>query len=162
MTVNYSTCGSEAGVAVKVGLVSGHGNGSSYAFLEDAIIKVTYQGAVAVDNFKYYGADTGTYDGANRQYGDTFWVIDTTNKIVDFYCLMGQYARIQMTPAKRVTYSTGGTITQSTSCTVYSSGEKIWANNSEFMQKSDITYGTTDLTAGTSALETGKLYFVYE
>ena len=24
------------------------------------------------------------------------------------------------------------------------------------------TYGTTDLTAGTSALETGKLYFVYE
>lgn len=24
------------------------------------------------------------------------------------------------------------------------------------------TYGTSDLTAGTSALETGKLYFVYE
>jgi hypothetical protein len=24
------------------------------------------------------------------------------------------------------------------------------------------TYGTTDLTAGTSTLETGKLYFVYE
>lgn len=24
------------------------------------------------------------------------------------------------------------------------------------------TYGTTDLTAGTSELETGKLYFVYE
>ena len=24
------------------------------------------------------------------------------------------------------------------------------------------TYGTTDLTAGTSSLETGKLYFVYE
>lgn len=24
------------------------------------------------------------------------------------------------------------------------------------------SYGTTDLTAGTSALETGKLYFVYE
>lgn len=24
------------------------------------------------------------------------------------------------------------------------------------------TYGTTDLTAGTSPLETGKLYFVYE
>ena len=27
---------------------------------------------------------------------------------------------------------------------------------------SDYTYGTTDLTAGSSALETGKLYFVYE
>ena len=26
----------------------------------------------------------------------------------------------------------------------------------------DYSYGTTDLTAGTSALETGKLYFVYE
>lgn len=25
-----------------------------------------------------------------------------------------------------------------------------------------ITYGTTDLTAGTSALETGKIYLVYE
>ena len=24
------------------------------------------------------------------------------------------------------------------------------------------TYGTTDLTAGSSSLETGKLYFVYE
>ena len=28
--------------------------------------------------------------------------------------------------------------------------------------RSQITYGTEDLTAGESALETGKLYFVYE
>lgn len=138
MTVNYSTCGSENGVAIKVGMVSGHGNGSSYAFLQDAIIKVTHTGDAAVDNFKYYGADAGTYDSATRQYGDIFWVIDTTNKIVDFYCLMGQYARIQMTPYKRVTYSTGGTITQYTSATVYSSGTKVWANNSEFAMLSDI------------------------
>lgn len=138
MTVNYSTCGSEAGVAVKLGMVSGHGNGSSYAFLQDAIIRITYTGNVEVDNFKYYGAATGTYDGANRQYGDIFWTIDTTNKVVDFYCLMGQYARIQMTPYKRVTYSTGGTITQYTSCTVYSSGEKVWANNSDIALMSDI------------------------
>ena len=27
---------------------------------------------------------------------------------------------------------------------------------------SNITYSTTDLTAGTSALDTGKYYFVYE
>ena len=141
MTVNYSTCGSENGVAVKLGLVSGHGNGTSYAFLEDAIVRVTYLGGVEVDNFKYYGASTGTYDGAERQYGDIFWVIDTTNKIVDFYVLMGQYARIQATPAKRVTYSTGGTITQHTSCTVYSSGTKNWANNSEIATKSDIPEG---------------------
>lgn len=33
---------------------------------------------------------------------------------------------------------------------------------SELARKSDITYGTTDLTAGTSSLATGKLYFVYE
>ena len=138
MTVNYSTCGSENGVAIKVSMVSGHGNGSSYAFLQDAIFKVTHTGTVEVDNFKYYGASTGTYDSANRQYGDIFWVIDTTNKIVDFYCLMGQYARIQMTPYKRVTYSTGGTITQYTSAAVYSSGTKVWANNNEFAMLSDI------------------------
>ena len=29
-------------------------------------------------------------------------------------------------------------------------------------QASKITYGMSDLTAGSSALETGKLYFVYE
>lgn len=138
MTVNYSTCGSENGVAIKVSMVSGHGNGISYAFLQDAIIKVSHTGTVEVDNFKYYGASTGTYDGASRQYGDIFWTIDTTNKIVDFYCLMGQYARVQMTPFKRVTYSTGGTITQYTSCTVYSSGDKVWANNDEFALMSDI------------------------
>lgn len=136
MTVNYSTCGSENGVAIKLGMVSGHGNGTSYAFLQDAIIKVGHTGTVEVDNFKYYGAAT-TLDG-NRQYGDIFWTIDTTNTVVDFYCLMGQYARIQMTPWKRVTYSTGGTITQYTSCTVYSSGDKVWGNNSDIALMSDI------------------------
>lgn len=137
-TVNYSTCGSENGVAIKVSMVSGHGNGSSYAFLQDTIIKVTHAGVVEVDNFKYYGASAGTYDGADRQYGDIFWVIDTTNKIVDFYCLMGQYARMYQSPFKRVTYSTGGTITQHTSCTVYSSGTKVYGNNSNIALMSDI------------------------
>lgn len=136
---NYSTCNSENGIAAKISLVSGHGNGSSYAFLEDAIIRVSYTGNVEVDNFKYYGADTGTYDGASRQYGDIFWIIDTTNKIVDFYCLMGQYARVYQTPWKRLTYSSGGTVTQYTNCTVYSSGTKLWANNSEYALLSDIT-----------------------
>lgn len=135
---NYSTCNSENGIAAKISIVSGHGNGSSYAFLQDAIIRVSYLGSVEVDNFKYYGAATGTYDGANRQYGDIFWLIDTTNKIVDFYCLMGQYARMYQTPWKRLTYSTGGTVTQHTSCTVYSSGTKTWANNSDIALMSDI------------------------
>ena len=52
---NYSSCNSENGIAAKISLVSGHGNGSSYAFLEDAIIRVTFAGDVEVDNFKYYG-----------------------------------------------------------------------------------------------------------
>jgi hypothetical protein len=166
---NYSTCNSENGIAAKISLVSGHGNGSSYAFLEDAIIKVSYQGSVSVDNFKYYGADTGTYDGASRQYGDIFWLVDTTNKIVDFYCLMGQYARVYQTPWKRLTYSTGGTVTQYTSCTVYSSGTKTWANNAEIATLSDIpaslpptahTHGyIQDGTVGVKASDSNEVSF---
>lgn len=135
---NFSTCNSENGLAAKISMVSGHGNGSSYAFLQDAILRVTHTGSVTVDNFKYYGASAGTYDGAARQYGDIFWLIDETNKIVDFYCLMGQYARMYQTPWKRLTYSTGGSVTQHTSCTVYSSGTMNWANNSEIALMSDI------------------------
>lgn len=143
---NYSSCNSDNGIAAKISLVSGHGNGSSYAFLEDAIIRVTYTGGVEVDNFKYYGQSVGTWDGAARQYGDIFWLIDTTNKIVDFYCLMGQYARVYQTPWKRLTYSYGGTVTQHTSCTVYSSGEKAWANNSDIALMSDISTLNARLT----------------
>lgn len=135
---NYSTCTSEEGIAAKISLVSGHGNGSSYAFLQDAILKVTHTGSVSVDNFKYYGASTGTYDGAARQYGDIFWLVDETNKIVDFYCLMGQYARVKQTPWKRLTYSTKGTVTQYTTCTIYSSGTMNWGNNAEIALSTDL------------------------
>lgn len=38
---------------------------------------------------------------------------------------------------------------------------KTWANG-QFMPKSRITYSTTDLTAGSSALTTGNIYIVYE
>ena len=204
-TFNYSSCGSENGISAKISMVSGHGNGTSYVFLQDAIINVNHTGGVTVDNFKYYGASTGTYDGANRQYGDIFWVIDTTNKVVDFYCLMGQYARVYQTPWKRLTYSSGGTVTQHTSCTVYSSGTMVWANNSDIALMSDIPTsmtptahnqaastitagtlagqvvanasaaatigtaqvrnvyaGTSDMTAGSTSLTTGMIYFVYE
>lgn len=155
LTVGYDTCNSENGVAIKIGMVSGHGNGSSYAFLEDVIVKVNYQGGVSVDNFKYYGADAGTYDGAARQYGDIFWVNDTTNKLVTFYVLMGQYARVNSIPYKRLTYSTGGTITQPTSNAVYSSGEKVWANNSEIATKSDIPAVPTKTEQWTFTYEDG-------
>ena len=143
---NYSACDSENGIAAKISLVSGHGNGSSYAFLADAIIKVGHNGAVSVDNFKYYGAATGSYDGADRQYGDIFWLIDAENKIVDFYVLMGQYARMYQTPWKRLTYSSKGTVTQHTSVTIYSSGEKTWANNSEIVLQSDLPTKTENWT----------------
>ena len=138
-TVNYSTCNSENGVCVKISMVSGHGNGTSYAFLQDATIRVNYNGGVEVDNVKQYGAESPTYDDAVRQYGDIFWVVDTTNKIVDFYCLMGQYSRVYQTPWRRMTYSTGGTVTQYTSATVYSSGTKVWANNSDIALMTDVT-----------------------
>lgn len=146
---NYSSCNSENGIAAKIGMVSGHGNGTSYAFLQDAIIRVSHTGSVSVDNFKYYGANV-TYDGASRQYGDIFWLVDTTNKIVDFYCLMGQYARVYQTPWKRLTYSTGGTVTQHTSCAIYSSGDKVWANNSDIALASDIPTVPTNVSAFTN------------
>lgn len=37
-----------------------------------------------------------------------------------------------------MTYSSKGTVTQYTSCTVYSSGTMNWANNDEFAMKGDI------------------------
>ena len=64
--------------------------------------------------------------------------LEKTAKIVDFYCLMGQYARMYQTPWRRLTYSSGGAVTQHTSCTVYSSGEKNWANNSDIALMSDL------------------------
>jgi hypothetical protein len=145
-TFNYSSCDSENGIAAKISMVSGHGNGTSYVFLQDVIINVNYAGTVTVDNFKYYGAASPAYEGVVRQYGDIFWVTDSTNKIVDFYCLMGQYSRVNMTPWKRLTYSSGGTVTQHTSCTVYSSGTKEWATNSNIVLAKDLPTKTSQLT----------------
>ena len=72
-SVNYSTCNSENGVAAKISMVSGHGNGSSYAFLQDVIIKVSHTGEVSVDNYKYYESQppqTYHHDYLNNMYGD--------------------------------------------------------------------------------------------
>lgn len=148
LTINYSNCDSNNGVMVKVGMVSGHGNGISYTFLQDVIINVSYTGTISADNFKYYGQEVAD-NGVTRQYGDIFWIHDTTNKVVDFYCLMGQYADVKMMPYKRLNSSSGGTVTQHTSCTVYSSGTKVWANNSDIALMSDLSL----LDARLSALE---------
>ena len=153
LTINYSNCDSNNGVMVKVGMVSGHGNGTSYTFLQDAIINVGYTGTISANNFKYYGAAV-TDSGVERQYGDIFWIHDSTNKIVDFYVLMGQYADVKMMPFKRLNSSSGGTVTQHTSCTVYSSGTKMWANNSDIALMSDLSGINLDGYATTDALNT--------
>lgn len=137
-TVNYTNCDSNNGVSVLVSMRSGHGNGKSFVFLQDSYIHVTYDGTVRVDNHKYYDSYAGKVDEVNHDYGDIFWVIDNVNKIVDFYCLVGQWVRLYMTPYKRLTSSTAGTFTQHTTRSVYSEGEKVWANNSNIALISDI------------------------
>lgn len=144
-TVNYTTAGSEAGVLIKFSMVSGHGNGSSYKFLEDVILSVNYQGTVSADVLKYYGA-AATYEGS-RQFGDVFWTVDTANKIVKFYCVAGQYSTVKMTPYKRLNSSAGGTITQHTgSADTSVSGTKVWGRNSNFATVADVPTAVSQLT----------------
>ena len=127
LTVDYNSTTSEAGVLIKITMMSGHGNGASYNYYQDAIFSVSYQGAVSCNVYRYYAASI-TYDSTTHYYGDIFWVIDTTNKVVDFYVLMGQYSTMKVSPSKRMNSSTGGTITQQTSATKYSSGTKNYAS----------------------------------
>lgn len=131
-TVNYTNFGSESGAYFKLGAMSGHGNGVSYTFVEDIFINVSYTGTVSCQVYKYVQAAAGNVDSVARNYGDVFYVIDTTNKIVYFYILMGQYSSAQFTPgtkigaARAVTAANG--ITQHTGTpTYYSSGTKVWA-----------------------------------
>lgn len=152
MSINYTTSTSEAGVSIKLSMASGHGNGSSYRFLQDAILGVTYTGVVSVDVYKYYNASVGTFDGATRNYGDIFYVKDETNKIVDFYVLLGQYSTVKVTPYFRLNSSTGGIITQlSGTPAYYSSGTKVYGNNSLYATKSDIP--SVSQSTGTSTTE---------
>ena len=110
-------------------------------------------GVVYVDNYKYYGAEAGTIDGINRKYGDIFWVHDTANKQVYFYCLAGQFARVNMTPYKRLTTSGSGTITQHATLINYESGTKNWANNDEIALLNDINLAVKDKITEARATE---------
>lgn len=127
-TVDYNNTYSEAGVSIKIRAVSGHGNGSSYNFLEDIFLSVNYLGQVSVNCQKYYDQAID-YDGATRAYGDIFLVQNTTNKVVDLYILCGQYSTVKFTPYQRLNLSDRGVITQYTSLSLYSSGTKVWGNN---------------------------------
>lgn len=141
VTVDYSTCNSENGVFIKFTMACSHGNGQAFRYLEDVILNVKYDGTVAGNLYRYF-AETivvaGDYNG--MKYGDVFWTVDTTNKIVKFYVLMGQYAYSRMTTYFRLNQSTGGTITQSSgqnSAYEYSSGTKNWASIEDFSTISD-------------------------
>lgn len=136
-SVNYTGSGSENSPMFKFSIIGGHGNAMSYIFNEDVNIAVGYDGTVTCNVSKYY-EDTVTYEGVARAYGDIFYVVDTTNKIVDFYCLAGQYSYIKMTPYFRTTTATAGTITQPSTSTIYSSGTKVWANNGVIATTSDL------------------------
>lgn len=127
-TVNYSACDSNNGVLVKITMMAGHGNGTSYNHYQDAIISVGYTGTVSVNIFRYYAASV-TYESTTHYYGDIFYTIDTTNKVVTFYDLMGQYSYLNQAPYKKMNGSSKGTVTQFNGTAVhYSSGTKTYAN----------------------------------
>ena len=133
ISVDYTTCNSENGVFIKLSMVNSHGNGITGRFLQDVILNVNYTGVVAGTIYRYFAEDidisSSDYYGSH-QFGDIFWTIDTTNKIVNFYVLMRQYSYTFMTPYYRLNVSTKGVITQrtGTSAPEYSSGTQTWAS----------------------------------
>ena len=136
LTVDYNT----AATYFKMSATSCHDNGNSYQFLEDIIIGCTTSGTVVCNVYKYC-QQAVTLDNVARNYGDVFYVIDTTNKKVDFFILCGQYASSQFTPATKIGNTTIAYITQYTgTATYYSSGTKVWASgdSTTYARLSDI------------------------
>lgn len=124
ISVDYNT----KATYFKMGAMCCHDNGVSYQFLEDIIIGVTTGGVVTCNVYKYCQAET-TLDNVVRYYGDVFYTIDTTNKVVDFYILIGQYSVSQYTPPTKIGNTTIAYVTPMTGSPVYySSGDKVWAN----------------------------------
>lgn len=148
LTINYTS----AATYFKMSATSCHDNGTSYQFLEDIIIGCTTGGSVVCNVYKYCQQEV-TYDSATRNYGDVFYIIDTTNKIVDFYILCGQYASSQFTPATKIGNTTIAYITQYTgTASYYSSGTKVWANGNSttYAKLSDISGKQDTLVSGTN------------
>lgn len=127
-TVNYNGTDSNNGVFIKISMRSGHGNGTAYNIWQDAVLSVGYQGSVTVNVFRYY-ADSITYESVAHNYGDILYTVDTTNKVVKFYVLMGQYSYLYQSPLLRLNASTAGTITQHTGDAIMDmSGTHTYAN----------------------------------
>jgi len=126
LTYNYSNTTQYNAKLLKINISSGHPGGNSFKFYEEVIISANYTGNVSVNVFRYYGQSTGS---SGQYYGDIFWTIDTTNKIVEFYITSGQYTNMYMSPYKMLIPTTGEGLTQHSGTAVeYSSGEKHWAN----------------------------------
>lgn len=125
VSVNYAS----KATCFKMGAMTCHDNGSSYQFLTDMLIAVTTGGVVTANIYKFAQSSIGNVDGVARYTGDVFYVNDTTNKIVDFYILCGQWSASQFTPVTKVGSTTIAYVTQySGNANYYSSGDKVWVN----------------------------------
>ena len=165
VTVDYNNFTSNSGAYFKLSATGCHGNGASYAFLEDIIIGVSYSGTISCNVYKYAQTECDTYQGANRHYGDVFYVHDSTAKTVKFYILLGQYSSAQFTPATKIgatrDISATNGITQHTGApTYYSSGDIVWAtgNDTTYARLSDLSnYVTMDTEQTISAVKKSKV-----
>lgn len=163
-SVNYSS----SATCFKMGAMTCHDNGVSYKFLTDMLIAVTTAGEVNADIYKFAQQEVGSVDGVARYTGDVFYVNDTTNKIVDFYILCGQWSASQFTPATKVGSTTIANVTQySGTATYYSSGTKEWANGcgSTYARMSDIRSeweGTQEEFEALTSIDENTDYYVYE
>jgi len=118
--------------------------------MDDIFIGVSSTGSVICNVYKYFQQET-TLDGVTRNYGDVFYTIDTTNKVVDFYILLGQYSTANFTPYTKIGATTTTGITQySGTPTYYSSGTKNWAtgNSTTYARKNDIPTDYAQITFG--------------
>ena len=132
--VDYSTANSENGIFIKFSMVNSHGNGEAGRFLQDVILNVKYTGDVVATLYRYFSTQIVSSSSPYHlvhDYGDVFWTIDTTNKIVKFFVLMHQFSYTRQTPYFRLNTSTGGIITQSSGGNIeeYSSGTQNWSTN---------------------------------
>lgn len=144
ITFDYTDCNSENGIFIKLSMVNSHDNGITGRFFQDVILNCNYKGTVAGTIYRYFAenVDAGmSYSG--HRWGDIFWTIDTTNKIVKFYVLMRQYSYTYMTPYFRLNASTKGVISQKSGIgqEEYSSGTQTWTSINWY--ETDQTYSAT-------------------
>ena len=166
VSVNYAS----KATCFKMGAMTCHDNGASYQFLTDMLIAVTTSGVVTANIYKFAQTSIGNVDGVARYTGDVFYVNDTTNKIVDFYILCGQWSASQFTPVTKVGSTTIAYVTQySGNANYYSSGTKTWVNGcgTTYARLSDIptnyvttaTYSTEAEALAASQADPNKLCF---